>query len=307
MTAQTFGPIITAGPTSKEMKFGADLGVYQHSLHNNPMFDDAGLAALLDAYPRERLGIYTMGHDPKDYRSWRRGSVGDLLETAKNGRLWLNMRWTNKYIPGYQQLVDQMFGELHRMHPGMTTFKHDFGVLISSPNAQVFYHLDIPLVALWQVRGTKILRAWQPREPFISDADLERSAMQDSNEIFDYNPIWDQDAAEIVLSPGVMATWPQNGPHRLVNGDMLNVSLSIEFMTPAAMLRANVIYGNGVMRRRFNMPQRLRNGLTPQNIAKVGLARVAKKLNWYPPVLKSQPITFQVEPAAPNAVRDIAA
>ena len=37
---------------------------FDHSLHERQMFDDAGLEQLLDQYPREKLGVFTMGEDP---------------------------------------------------------------------------------------------------------------------------------------------------------------------------------------------------------------------------------------------------
>jgi hypothetical protein len=54
------------------------------------MFDDAGLAEVLDRYPRDKLGIFTMGEDPVAWRSWRRGvgenlSGAELLEAAREG------------------------------------------------------------------------------------------------------------------------------------------------------------------------------------------------------------------------------
>ena len=67
----------------------------------------------------------------------------------------------------------------------------------------------------------------------------------------------------------------------------------------------NVIYGNAVMRRKFGLAQRLAPSASPFNLVKMGLARFAKQSNWYPPSLKTRAITFHVEPAAPNAVREI--
>ena len=55
----------------------ANLG-FDHTLHERPMFNDEGLISLLDRYPRDKLGVFTMGHDPVDWQSWRRGSAGDL-------------------------------------------------------------------------------------------------------------------------------------------------------------------------------------------------------------------------------------
>ena len=45
----------------------------------------------------------------------------------------------------------------------------------------------------------------------------------------------DREAQVFDLTPGRMVTWAQNAPHRIENGPMLNVSLSIEFMTPPAL------------------------------------------------------------------------
>jgi hypothetical protein len=103
-----------------------------------------------------------------------------------------------------------------------------------------------------------------------------------------------------------MATWAQNSPHRLVYNDALNVTVRTSFLTPAALLRADVIYGNAVLRRKFGLSQRLSAAATPFNLAKAGLARAARQMNWYPQKANSRAITFHVEPAAPNAVRDIA-
>ncbi len=74
----------------------------------------------------------------------------------------------------------------------------------------------------------------------------------------------------------MMVSWPQNAPHRLVNDDCMNVSLSIEHQTPEAVLRANVIYANGIMRRRFGSRPQLQDGFNAANLAKFGLARAVK-------------------------------
>lgn len=308
---QDIGQIISDGPTSKTMRFGADLGVYQHTLHQNALFSDAALAQLLDSYPREKIEIYTVGADQKSVDKSRRGSAeslsgAQLLDAAKKGRIWMRLRGIHKAAEGYQQIADKMFAELHQMHHGLTTFSHDVGVIISSPGLQEFYEFDMPLTALFQVSGEKTLRVWDAREPYIRDEHLEIQALSGLTPAIEFNPIWNEDAQAVTLKPGMMATWPQNSPYRLVNGDALNVALYAAFMTPAALVRANVIYGNAVMRRRFGMAQRLVPSASPFNLVKMGLARLAKQSNWYPPSLKTRAITFHVEPAAPNAVREVA-
>ena len=126
-----------------------------HDLHQRSMFSDDGLASLLDRYPRDRLGVYTMGNDPQNWRTFVRGDAGNLsgealLKAVKTGRFWLNLRAVNEHLEDYDALKQEMFSDFDA-RTGQRSLKQDLGVLISSPNAQVFYHLDIPLVLLWQI------------------------------------------------------------------------------------------------------------------------------------------------------------
>ncbi|MDP1619309.1 hypothetical protein [Phenylobacterium sp.] len=299
--------IIQDWTAEKAKAFGQQTLSFAHNLHERPLFTDAGLAEALEAYPRSRLGVFTMGEDPKDWTTWRKGSAdhlsgAQLLEAALAGRIWLNLREANLYLKPYADLADEVFAEKEAMAPGLKTFKRDLGVLISSANAQVFYHLDVPLVSLWQVRGTKRVWVYPPKAPFVGEEALERIVLRESAEQFAFDPAWDAGAEEIELTPGRMATWAQNAPHRIENGPMLNVSLSMEFMTPRALLRANVIYANGVLRRRAGMAPRLADGVGPANLGKLVLARGAKALKLQTPHERVLPTTFRLDAARPGAL-----
>ena len=105
--------IITDWTAQKAKAFGQETVHFAHDLHERPMFSDEALAAVLDRYPRDSLGIYTMGEDLMDWRSWRRGGSdglsGDkLMEAMKAGRLWLNLRYTNEHLPEYAALCAEM-------------------------------------------------------------------------------------------------------------------------------------------------------------------------------------------------------
>jgi hypothetical protein len=225
----------------------------EHAVHERAMFGDEALAALLDRYPRERLGVFTMGEDPEDWGSWRRGEAGDLtgaelLAEVRAGRLWLNLRAVNANDAAYAALSDEIFAEVEKA-TGRRCLKRDLGLLISSPKAQVFYHFDAPLVMLWQLRGRKRVWVYPPERPFLSDEQVERLVLGEAAEQVPYDRAWDHAAEVFDLAPGHMVSWPQNAPHRVENGDMLNLSLSIEFMTPEALLKANVAYANGLLRK----------------------------------------------------------
>lgn len=292
--------MITDWTPAKAAAFTKQTLEFRHDLHERPMFDDAGLADLLDRYPRDRLGVFTMGHDPVDWMSWRRGSPGkldggQLLEAAKAGRIWLNLRAVNDHLSGYAELSDEIFAEKARA-TGVRTYKRDLGVLISSANAQVFYHLDVPLVSLWQIRGVKQVQVYPAHDPYVSAEVLERIVLKETAEQFTFQPQWDAGSQSVELTPGKMVTWAQNAPHRIVNGPMLNVSLSIEFMTPAAAVRANLIYANGILRRRAGLADpRVETALTPSALAKLALARMVKASGIQKPNPRVLPVSFELD------------
>ena len=301
----TSGPLITHWPHDAAARFTHETLVVAHNLHEHAMFRDAGLASLLDRYPRDKLGVFTMGHDPVDWRSWAAGRAGDLsgaqlLADVHAGRIWLNLRAANHYLEDYDALSNQIFADKHTKMRGLRTLKHDLGVLISSPNAQVFYHLDSALVSLWQVRGNKSVRIYEPTAPFARPEQIEAVVLRETAEQMPFDLTWDDDAQQVILEPGMMVTWPQNAPHRIVNGDMVNVSLSVEFMTPAALLRANVIYANGVLRRRFGVTPHIQKGYDLRALTKFGAARVFKALHFQKAHEYKLPKTFDLTKAVPG-------
>ena len=277
----------------------ANLG-FRHRLAERGLASDAALAAVLDRYPRDRLGVFTMGDDPVAWRSWRRGVAGEMsgaeiLDAVKTGRIWLNLRAVNNHDETYAALAAEVFGEVEAQ-TGQRTLRRDIGLLISSPQVQVFYHLDVPLVMLWQLRGTKTVWLYPPRAPYVDEAQIERIVLKETAEQFDYDPAWDAGADKVVLEPGMMATWPQNAPHRIENGDMMNVSLSMEFMTPAALLRANVLYTNGMLRRAFGGRPEVQAAPDPRAFAKLAVARAIKAVRREARGRDPLPVTFELSP-----------
>lgn len=252
----------------------------RHGLAADPAFSDAGLAALLDRYPRSSLGAFTMAEDSGDWRSWRRAPAPDLdgaamLRAVQEGRLWLNLRAAHKADPALKDRLDALFAGVEAA-TGVKCVRRDLGVLISSPLAHVTYHFDMPLVMLLQIRGEKRVRLYPATEPFLLPEQAEALALGLSEEQTPFDPAWDAHARIVDLKPGDLVTWPQNAPHRVENGPMLNISLSVEFLTAEAFALANVRYANGLMRRVLGLRPATAPTRGPDALARIALARAHK-------------------------------
>lgn len=272
-------------------QFGRDITVHRHNAHNLPLFTDEGLEALLTRYPREDIGIYAMGDTPD---TWRRGRLGDLppadlLQMVKDGRVWLNLRASDQKDEEVGELSRSILKEMRAALRGFSPIKPDLGLIISSPRARVFYHLDVARVMLFHVRGHKRIYIYPREDHFVKPADLEAVVSHKTEEEIPYSPKLDEGAAVLDLKPGEMVSWPQNAPHRVENGNDLNVSLSFEYMTPLAIARANAIYANAWLRERFGYNGGLEGSPSVLWPGKVALARILKKVK---PVDTETPSTF---------------
>ena len=281
--------------------------IMSHDLHERDMFSDEGLADLLERYPRDELGVYTMGDDPEDWRTFVKGEAGDLsgeelLKLVREGRIWFNLRAVDQHLEDYAELREQMFREFDAL-TGQPTLKQDLGVLISSPKVQVFYHADIPFVLLWQIRGVKKVWIYPSTPDFAPDEALEAIVLKEAEEEFEYRPEFDEHAFVIDLEPGMLANWPLNGPHRIENHDMLCVSLSVEYQTMPALAHANMLYYNGYMRRRFGAkPDRSRD-TGARMWAKAAAARVIKLAGGRNVFRKDTKAAFRLDPESEGGVR----
>lgn len=286
---RAFAPL---GPSDVQ-RMGRSRIASRHMIHERYDWSDATLAAMLDAYPRERLGVFRTGENPCDPRSWVRGVAGDLpgqelIARIHEGRLWLNLREANRYLPQIGAVEGDIVADLARDCPRLKTFRRDLGLLISSPRAQVLYHFDVAMVALFHLRGRKTFYLYPTDAPFVTPLMVESAVLRETSEMLVLEPSWDDSAEVRRLKPGDWVAWAQNAPHRIVNGEDLNVSISMEYLTPRAALRANQIYTNAVLRRTFGWTPGVGDEFTFGNLAKAAAARLIKTLK---PVPASEPWT----------------
>ncbi len=296
-------------PDHSEASFGREILLAEHNISKTNLFDDDGLAHLLDVYPRENLDIWTFGKQREGHNSALRGrapkmSGRDIVEAVKHGEIWLNLRRASDELFDLEHIASTIFDSLEAA-TGQRITKKDMGLLISSPNVEVNYHLDIPMVALFQLRGQKRLWMYPRSEDLAPSAYIEEIVHMVREEDLPYRAGFDDLASVFDLKPGMGLTWPQLAPHRVQNANCLNVSLSCEFMTLKSLINANAAYTNGLLREKLKLSPTIGTQVGASSFCKAAFAQMHKKISQKGPRVSPTPITFELDMSKENCVKPL--
>ncbi|HRE19507.1 MAG TPA: hypothetical protein PKW21_00535 [Rhabdaerophilum sp.] len=285
----------------------------QHNLDRNPLFSRENLARLIETYPLEHHALVHVSHRADKTRVWREGEMGGLsgeevVDAIAAGKLWLNLRNVPEVDRRYRDLIDGIFSELQGYMPDFETYDRTMGILISSPNASVPYHSDLPGQSLWQIAGRKRLYLYPAQEPYLPQAELERIALYGIEVNMGYDPTYDREALIVDLQPGQMMTWPLNAPHRVENHDCLNISMTSEHWTAEIKRTQQITMANGVLRNLFGWTPRSRRISGPEYVAKAALQALARRSPWVKRARRTRrPIDFRLVKSQPGVIQDIPA
>jgi len=257
----------------------------RHRLPQLDLFSDDALIDLLDRYPRNRLQAWTMGTDPLRREDWQAvdttGVSGrDLFEAVKAGRIWYNILRLDLFDRRYRDVVDQLYSEMTEACPGFKPIAAVGTLLLSSPNALVYYHADGPPTTLFHVRGYKRMWIYPLEERFVSQHMLEEIFGSAMDEEIPYSADFDRSADVFNLGPGDLVWWPQNLPHRIDNLDSLNVSLSTRYQTDASERRKLVYNANRFFRKKFGMKTLSTRDRGMRSFAKCFSYRLCRRIGW---------------------------
>jgi len=239
-------------------KFQKDVLVFEHGLPDTDLFSDDALIWLLDNHPAHLIDMCSMGaadHPTHPNRfitgDFRDVDSASILEAAKAGRIWINLREAMNYHPQYKRVLDQMYDEL-REKSGRGIYNPRGGILISSPVSQTPYHFDKSETLLWHVRGVKRVFIYPNNQNYLPDSALEASLSTVTDDDLPYDKNFDQEAIVIDLKPGQAACWELNSPHRVDNSEFC-VSVATEYSTHDSILKNSVFRTNGFLRHKFGM------------------------------------------------------
>lgn len=290
--------------------FGDQVLVLPHRLHErDDLVGDAALVRLLELLPDSARDVYTMGTDPADRGPWRQGTAGTLsgaalLEAVRHGRLWFNLQRLQVHDAAWRAVLDDVVAGLRAQVPGLDVVQASATLLLSSPTAQVHYHADAQPNVLLHCRGRKRLLVWPALDPrFVAHEDLQRIFTGEAHEYLPYSVDDDAHATVVDLAPGMLASWPQNSGHRVANTEGLNVSLSVEYATPASLRRHRVWAANRYLSTRLGLPARSTREDGVWAAGKAASYRALRRVKDLPP--RTHSATFTVDPGRPLGVRDL--
>lgn len=303
-------PIFTNWTEQNGILWGNVPQKIEHNLHLSPLFQKDALAELIEKYPREHYALVYMGAQG-DRRFWREGDLDGMsgqavIDAIANGRMWLNLRSVKSVDQRYANLVKDIFGELGQRVPNFSSFDEGIGILISSPKAQVYYHIDLPGQALWQISGTKRVYVYPAAAPFLTAEQLEAVSLFEVEVDVPYEPWYDQHATIIDLQPGEMLHWPLNAPHRVENHDCLNISMTLEYWSEDIKRSHVVNMANGLLRNRFGIAPAARQTHGPVYFGKAAMQGFMRRSGWVKRARKARrPIDFKLDRSRPGQIVDL--
>ena len=292
-------------------KFGRVPQVNRHRVHELPWFSDEELLKLIENQPRSRLRVFMSGSDPeRRLEDWHAvdtegASAADILEAVRVGRMWVNLQRIDTVDKRLGELGAQLYGEIENQCSHFKPLWTNRAFLfISSPSAMVYLHADYQPNMLWHIRGHKKIWIY----PAYDDRIVNRRRIEEicagGEDDIAYQSEFDQWATAFAVGPGDTVSWPARSPHRVLNGNDLNVSLSTFHETTDDYKLVTDHCADYFFRQKFPIATKLGNG------AIAPLRRLAFKACRRAGWVESRPAKeyyaeYRIDPGAPLGVSRI--
>lgn len=258
--------------------------LWQHKVHESPLFDDDRLIALIEKHPRDYADFCTMNEGADDMGSWKGGDPGnhsgeEILEAVRAGRLWINLRKAFNIHSEYKDLLKSIMGELKLLNPGFRPVRVMGGLLISSPTAGVPYHIDRSDVLLWHIRGHKRVWVYPIDDETMPESEIEEVLLHEHNDDVPYQKAFDDKAVVYDLQPGQAASWPLHAPHRVCNQGDMNVSITVEYSPLGTIVQNGAHITNGILRRKMGRNPKIETQSGLGRLARFAASQVLRRMN----------------------------
>lgn len=302
--------ILTGWDETHTQRFQKDIMTFGHGLGDTGLFTDEALIDLLEKHPSHLLDVNSMddANHPEYPNRFRTGDFRNipgrvLLDAAKAGRVFINLRRAMNVHPEYKDILDKMYGDLAEK-TGNKVFTANGGILISSPISQTPYHFDKTEVILWHIRGAKRIILYPRTQKFIPDTAFESAVTNLIEDDLPYDASFDKEATIVNLQPGQALTWPLNSPHRVDNSAFC-VSITTEYSTRESGMKNAAMVTNATLRNKLGLDVSYeKDGHAARQLKSI-FGRVLKKTGIAHKTITKDMVTFTIDPKNPGFVVDI--
>ncbi|MGB3454862.1 MAG: hypothetical protein WBG08_13070 [Litorimonas sp.] len=297
---------------SERRSYGSEIQTHAHKLAASDLFTDDALAALLDRHPRSLVDVCTMVDDP-DYPG-RHATVdpgqadgATLVEAAKSGAVWINIREAMNTDPLYKPWLDHAYAELEERTGERARAKNRRGgILISSPAARVPYHCDPTQTLLWHIRGRKRVFVYPTTDAFLPDAAYEAIVLGERDQDVPYKSEFDGHAQVFDLPDDTLVCWPHTSPHRVENQGFC-VSMVMECTTRASAVRNGAMYFNGLLRRHFGLNPSWADASPASRVMRAAAGHALRKMGAHRTHVRKDFVRFRIDPSQPSILSPVPA
>ena len=268
---------------------------FKHGLSLTGLFTDEALIDLLDKHPSEEMDVCAMANPGEtSFRTgdFRKADGKTLLDIAKTGAIWINLRRAMNIHPEYKLALDDMYGSLSEK-TGLNAFNPRGGILISSPRAVVPYHFDKTETILWHVRGKKSLLLYPLNDEYFPEEAFEETLINPISDDIPYKPEFEKGVQTFKLEEDQAITWPLNSPHRVIN-ETFCVSVTTEYSTAASGRKNSAMLTNATLRRKFGLSPSYAKDSKMTRALKSVCGRVLKKTGLGAKISETDYVTFEV-------------
>jgi hypothetical protein len=259
--------------------------VVQHRLTEHPLFAYDALAALCRRLPAQHVP-YRFGVVPTDAEfdtslERFRGALtlDDAIEHLEDRQAYIAI-YNPETDPEYQPVIEALLGELaartEPIEPGMNWYSTY--VFISARDSVTPYHMDREMNFLLQVRGTKTVKLWDPRDhEIMTPAQRDRLLAETGEPRPVYRPSFERKAMTFELAAGLGVHHPFIAPHLVTTGRELSISLAITFRTHRSDVWTDAHRFNHRLRRRVGLALGTVGQLGVLDATKAGLVRLGRR------------------------------
>ncbi len=261
--ASTSKPGMQANPALITDSFPQAAFLIRHSLTDRSEFELPQLVELAQRLPASQVEYFSgkvpVNQDPRLHP--RNGlSVVETVRRIEENGSWLVLKNVQN-DPAYRPLVRLFLDGVYEQLGGKVTGMHreEAFIFVTSPGSVTPYHLDEEHNFLLQIKGSKQVSIWNPKDRnVISEAESEFMLQVWHGSDYHRNMVFKDEyqarAQVFTLTPGDGLHFPVGAPHWVKNGPQVSVSFSVTFRSEQSERQAVVYYVN----------RRLRNmGISP--------------------------------------------